>query len=125
MSVPITRGKTALVSLYYDYGQKHQSPVSLIGGLYKQAVVGAMEIPEKIKSLFEESRKLDGHALRLIDMVQLFIKAIGHRNKRNNKTKYSLVQSGTQLAKKHRKLKESFERRKKDYTNRDDQRRYE
>ena len=44
--------------------------MSLIGGLLKQAVAGAMEIPDKIKSLLEGSIKLDGHALRLIDMVE-------------------------------------------------------
>ena len=51
--------------------------MSLIGGLNKQAAAGAMQVPDEIKYLFGNSGKLDGHALRLRYMVQLFIKAIG------------------------------------------------
>ena len=51
--------------------------MSLIGGLNKQAVAGALGILDEIKYLFWDSGNLDGHALPLMDMVQFFIKAIG------------------------------------------------
>ena len=67
----------AVFSLYCDYqARKDQSPVNMIGGLLKQVVARAPEVPGEIKHLFEESRKLGGQGLRLVDMVQLFVKAI-------------------------------------------------
>ena len=73
-----THGQNAAVfSLYCDYqARKDQSTVNMIGGLLKQVVARAPEVPGEIKHLFEESRKLGGQGLRLIDMVQLFVKAI-------------------------------------------------
>lgn len=36
-----------------------------------------MEIPDEIKYIFGNSGKVNSHALRLMDMVQLFITTIG------------------------------------------------
>ena len=44
--------------------------MSLMDVLYKQAMVGAMEFPDEIKSLLRDSGNLDGHAPCLMDMIQ-------------------------------------------------------
>ena len=75
----LTREQNAAVfPLYCDYqAQKDQSPVNMISALLKQVVARATVIPDEIKYLFEESRKLGGQGLRLTELVQLFVEAIG------------------------------------------------
>ena len=73
-----TRGQNiAVLSLYCDYqAQKDQSAVNMIGGLLRQLTLGAPRVPGEIKSSFEKSKRGGCQALRLPDMVKLFVRAI-------------------------------------------------
>jgi len=67
----------AVLSLYCDHqARKDQSAVNMIGGLLKQALLGATRIPGEIKNCFEESRKRGGQGLRLPEMLKLMAKVI-------------------------------------------------
>jgi len=56
--------------------QKDQSAVNIIGCLLRQFILGTGEIPEGIRSAFEESGQGYRKGLQLLDMVKLFIKTI-------------------------------------------------
>ena len=67
------------VSLFFycnDRAKKDQSAVNIIGCLLRQLIVGAAEIPNGIRSAFNESGEGCRKALRLSEMVKLFIKTI-------------------------------------------------
>jgi len=66
----------AVLSLYCDYQtQKEQSAVNIIGSLLSQAALDASQIPSEIRRTFE-LKKRGRQALRLPDMLKLFVKTV-------------------------------------------------
>jgi len=67
-----------VVLFFYCDNRAHesQSAVNIIGSLLRQFALGALGIPEGIHSAFEESRQGGGKGLKLLDMVELFVKTI-------------------------------------------------
>jgi len=66
----------AVLSLYCDYQtQKDQSAVNIIGSLLSQVALGASQIPSEIQRTFELKQR-GRQALRLSDMLKLFVKAV-------------------------------------------------
>jgi len=66
----------AVLSLYCDYQtQKDQSAVNMIGSLLSQVALGARHIPSEIQHTFELKQR-GRQALRLPDMLKLFVKAV-------------------------------------------------
>ena len=67
----------AVLYLYCDYQtQKDQSAVNIIGSLLSQVALGARQIPPEIQRTFEQKQR-GRQALRLPDMLKLFVKTVG------------------------------------------------
>ena len=88
----------AVLSLYCDYqAQKDQSAVNMIGGLLKQVALGAAGIVGEIKNAFDRSRQGGGKGLRLLEMLELFVKIIS-----SLKRVYICVDAMDELVPQHR-----------------------